>query len=260
MLVLVLISVAMVTRRTLDLLGIVPASSALSASTPRDAAFARYAPLTMLHILPGLIFIVLGPLQFVKTLRTRSPRLHRRVGRVVLASGLVTGVTALAMTMQMAIGGATERAATALFGVLFRFALARAFACIRRRQVVLHREWMIRAFSLGLAVATVRPIVGAFFATRNLTGLTPPEFFGIAFWLGFTMHLIAAEAWINHTRSEISVLDQRLTSGEHGHVMVVSSGCDIQCETRIGPAAVSGVAPNTRVVRGTPPMSEVRRW
>lgn len=59
---------------------------------------------------------------------------------------------------------------------------------------------MIRAFSLGLAVATVRPIVGAFFATRGLTRLTPPEFFGIAFWLGFTMHLIAAEAWINHTR------------------------------------------------------------
>jgi uncharacterized membrane protein len=214
-LVLVLIGVAIVTRRTLDLLGIVPASSALSLAAPADAAFARHARLTMLHIVPGLIFIVLGPLQFVKTIRTRRPRLHRWVGRVVLASGLVTGVTALAMTMQTAIGGATERAATALFGVLFLFALARAFACIRRRQVVLHREWMVRAFSLGLAVATIRPIVGAFFATQHLTGLSPPEFFGIAFWLGFTMHLIAAEAWINHTRSEIPGLDERRTPVEH---------------------------------------------
>jgi uncharacterized membrane protein len=204
-LVLVLISVAMVTRRTMTLFGLISASSALSGSAPLDAAFARYAPLTMLHIVPGLIFVVLGPLQFVKSLRTRRPQAHRRIGRIVLTSGLVTGVTALAMTTQMAIGGATERAATALFGVLFLFALARAFACIRRRHVALHREWMIRAFSLGIAVATVRPIVGAFFATQSLTHLTPPEFFGIAFWLGFTLHLIAAEAWINYTRQGRSV-------------------------------------------------------
>jgi len=28
----------------------------------------------------------------------------------------------------------------------------------------------------------------------------PHEFFGTAFWIGFTLHLIAAEAWINYTR------------------------------------------------------------
>lgn len=202
--VLVLIGVAIVTRRALILFGVV-APSPLSESAPPDDGVARYASLTMLHIVPGFVFIVLGPLQFVSTLRTRRPRLHRRIGRVVLGSGLVTGVTALAMTTQMAIGGATERAATTLFGVLFLIALVKAFVCIRRGQVALHREWMIRAFSLGLAVATVRPIVGAFFATRSLTHLTPAEFFGIAFWLGFTIHLIVAEAWINYARTEVAL-------------------------------------------------------
>jgi hypothetical protein len=38
-----------------------------------------------------------------------------------------------------------------------------------------------------------------------VTHLTPAEFFGIAFWLGFTIHLIAAEAWINYTRTGNSV-------------------------------------------------------
>lgn len=202
--VLVLIGVAIVTRRVRILSGLADASP-LSESVPLDGAFAPYASLTMLHIVPGLVFIVLGPLQFVKKLRNRRPGVHRRIGRVVLACGMVTGVTALAMTTQMAIGGATERAATTLFGVLFLIALIRAFVCIRRRQVALHREWMIRAFSLGLAVATVRPIVGAFFATRSVTHLTPAEFFGIAFWLGFTIHLIAAEAWINYTRTGVAV-------------------------------------------------------
>jgi uncharacterized membrane protein len=199
-LLLVLIGVAIVTRRTLSLLGLLSASSTPSRSPVPDAAFAQYASLTMAHIYPGLLYLVLGPFQFIATLRARRPTLHRRMGYVVWTAGFATGVTALAMTTRMAVGGATERAATTLFGLLFLVALVRALVCIRRGQVTLHREWMIRAFSLGLAVATVRPIVGAFFATQRLTGLTPPDFFGIAFWLGFTLHLIAAEAWIRHTR------------------------------------------------------------
>jgi cytochrome bd-type quinol oxidase subunit 1 len=80
-------------------------------------------------------------------------------------------------------------------------ALTRAFWLIRRREIALHREWMIRAFSIGLAVATIRPIMGIFFATSRLSELTPREFFGIAFWIGFTLHLMAAEAWIRGTQS-----------------------------------------------------------
>jgi hypothetical protein len=34
---------------------------------------------------------------------------------------------------------------------------------------------------------------------------TPHEFFGIAFWLGFTTHLVAAEAWITYTRHGVAV-------------------------------------------------------
>jgi hypothetical protein len=66
---------------------------------------------------------------------------------------------------------------------------------------------MIRAFSVGLAVATIRPIIGMFFATSRLSGLTPHEFFGIAFWIGFVLHLIAAEAWIHAT------LPRQITAG-----------------------------------------------
>src|SRR5262245_10233904 len=162
--VLVLMGIAIVTRRTLNLLGLISTSSNLSGPAVPDAAFARIASLTMAHIYPGLLYLVLGPFQFITRLRARRPELHRRMGYVVLTSGFVTGVTALAMTTRVAIGGATERTASTLFGLLFLAALVRAFTCIRRRHVALHREWMIRGFSLGLAVATVRPIVGAFFA------------------------------------------------------------------------------------------------
>lgn len=58
---------------------------------------------------------------------------------------------------------------------------------------------MIRAYGVGLGVTTTRPIVGAFFAFRRLT---PHEFFGIAFWLGFTITFLIAEAWVDYTRRE----------------------------------------------------------
>ena len=193
----------MAIRRILHLFAPSPAPAGFPEAAALDAGFARHRLLTMVHIIPGMLFMVLAPLQFVRRLRSRWPRVHRWTGRVVVASGMIIGGTALVMSPQMAIGGVNETAATMLFAIIFLFALVKAFLYIRRGRVALHREWMIRAFAVGLAVATVRPIVGVFFATRRITNLTPHEFFGTAFWLGFTVQLIAAEVWINYTRAGI---------------------------------------------------------
>jgi uncharacterized membrane protein len=204
-LILALIGVSVVIRRTLHLFAPSPAPPGFPEAAALDAGFARHRMLTMVHIIPGLLFMVLGPFQFVRSLRSRRPGLHRWTGRVVLASGMIIGSTALVMSPQMAIGGANEAVATMFFAAFFLFALCRAFLFIRRGKVALHREWMIRAFAVGLAVATIRPIVGVFFATRRMTHLAPHDFFGTAFWLGFTIHLIAAEIWINYTRPAIAI-------------------------------------------------------
>jgi uncharacterized membrane protein len=210
---LALIGVAVVVRRTVNLVPILlygyrPAATASNPIAAQFAAlddiFARYPGLTLIHILPGLLFMVLGPLQFNTTLRTRHRQWHRWSGRVYLVFCLIIGVSALVMSVGMpSIGGLTQRVATTLFGLLFLLALGKAFRHIRRREIAQHREWMIRAFAIGLAVATIRPIIGLFFATSRLSGLTPDRFFGIAFWIGFVLHLIVAEAWIRWTRPRL---------------------------------------------------------
>jgi len=172
-----------------------------------DDLFAHYPYLTVIHILPGLLFMILGPLQFSATMRARHLRWHRWSGRVFLVCAGVIGVSALVMSVGMpAIGGISQATATTVFGSFFLFALAKAFWHIRRREIALHREWMIRGFATGLAVAAVRPIIGFFFATSPLTGLAPREFFGAAFWMGFVVSLTVAEGWIRVTR-------ERLVSG-----------------------------------------------
>jgi hypothetical protein len=211
--VLALIGIAVVVRRTINLVpillnGYTPPAAASNPIAAQFAAlddvFARYPVLTLVHILPGVLFMVLGPLQFNSAIRARHLRWHRRSGRMYLICSLIIGVSALVMSVAMpSIGGVTQAAATTLFALLFLFALGRGYWHVKSREIAQHREWMIRAFAIGLAVATIRPIIGLFFATSRVSGLTPDAFFGIAFWIGFVLHLIAAELWIQWTRPRI---------------------------------------------------------
>jgi uncharacterized membrane protein len=194
----VLIGIAAVTRRSLVLIwpgrfgggGVNPAAAL-------DKGFARQAALTFAHILPGALFLGLGAVQFMPSVRRKHLQFHRWSGRALLIIGIVVGVTALIMSFRMNIGGPNETAATTLFAIVFLICLMQAYRFIRRKDVARHREWMIRAYSVALGVAVTRPIVGTFFAFRRMS---PHEFFGIAFWLGFTTTFLAGEAWIDYTR------------------------------------------------------------
>jgi Predicted membrane protein (DUF2306) len=126
-----------------------------------------------------------------------QPRLFKWFRTIFFVSAYIVGVTAIVVSYTVSIGGANETAAATLYGLFFLYSLTRALIHISRHEFALYREWLLRAFAIGLAIATVRPIVGLFFA---LSSLSPHEFFGIAFWLGFTIYLIIAEAWIRLTR------------------------------------------------------------
>ncbi|MBB6112409.1 Predicted membrane protein [Mucilaginibacter lappiensis] len=169
--------------------------------TQIDDSLAQYPLLILVHIIPGLIFVLVGPFQFIQKIRTRYPRWHRFSGRLFLICGVVIGVTALIMSFAVpAIGGVNQAAATVLFSVFFLYALFKIFQQVRQHKLPQHREWAIRVYAVGMAITTIRIINGIFFATSRFTGLTPKEFFGIGFWIGFVLHLIAAEYWIGRTR------------------------------------------------------------
>ncbi|PYT52733.1 MAG: DUF2306 domain-containing protein [Acidobacteria bacterium] len=196
------IGLAVATRRTIVLMKPGTMSSAKNPAVQLDAHFANHATLTLAHVLPAMLFMVLGPLQFVRGLRAKYPQVHRWSGRIFLTASTVVGVTGLTMAFGKTIGGVDEKAAITLFGAFFLIALAKALWHALRREFAQHREWMIRGYAIGLAVATIRPIMGTFFAAALLRGHAPEpkEVFGTAFWIGFTLQTIAAEIWINYTR------------------------------------------------------------
>lgn len=198
MIILCAIAAAAIIRRLIALA--IPPRNVPAQFAHLDQAFAQKSVLTLIHIVPALVFVVLVPFQLSRSFRNDHLRAHRWMGRTVMLLGLIIGLSALPMVGHP-IGGALEVSSILFFDGLFLLSLTKAYLYIRRRQIVLHREWVIRAMSIALGAATVRPIMGVFFATSSLTGLTPREFFGIAFWIGFALTYAGGELWIRYPRT-----------------------------------------------------------
>jgi uncharacterized membrane protein len=197
------IGVAVGARRAIVLLKPGAMSANKNPAAGLDEHFAKEKTLTLLHVIPGMLFMVLGPLQFVGSLRAKHPALHRWNGRIFLTASGVIGVTGLTMALRGTIGGWDEKSAILIFGSFFLLSLGKALWHALHREFAKHREWMIRGYAVGLAVATIRPIMASFFAVAVMHGQTPEpsKFFGTAFWIGFTAQAIVAEIWVRNTRS-----------------------------------------------------------
>lgn len=166
-------------------------------ATPSPDSFElRYAENPFLfyaHILPGIAFMVIAPFQVSKRFRSKRIARHRRMGRIALAAGLITGVFALLVGTLLPFGGVAEGSATVVFGIYFLASLVLAFQAARAGQIATHRRWMIRAFSVGMAVGTIRILVGI---SEGFGILSFRDAFGVAFWIAFVIHAIVAEAWL----------------------------------------------------------------
>jgi hypothetical protein len=167
-----------------------------------DNRFAAHPVLTLLHVLPGALFLALAPVQFSSTVRKRHLGFHRWSGRMLVVAALVAGLTGLYFGLLMPFGGRAEAMAIALFGGLLLFAVSRAFLAIRRRDVGRHREWMIRALSLGIAVSTVRVVGPLFDVVLTPAGWSSSNVFALSVWAGWVLTVAVAEVWIRTTRTE----------------------------------------------------------
>lgn len=162
-----------------------------------DRWFAARPALTLLHVVPGGVFLALAPWQLSTRFRSRHVSFHRRSGRVLLLAGLAAGVSGLVLGALFPFGGRVAASAVFLAGSAFLFSLVRAYRAIRRGDVSRHREWMIRMFAVGLGIATVR-VIGL--CVTALTGAGFQETAGAVFWAGWLSTFAAAELWIRHTR------------------------------------------------------------
>jgi uncharacterized membrane protein len=172
----------------------------LSRELPLGAANLNDRPgATAWHLLPGALFFLLVTLQFSRRLRARHPAVHRWNGRAMLVLILLTAAAGMYLGLARPYGGTLESAATTLFGGLFVLFAARGYRAIRRRDVARHREWMIRMFALGIAISVIR-VIGMLSVILFGTEAINAGGFALSLWLGWSVSLATAEAWIRWTR------------------------------------------------------------
>jgi uncharacterized membrane protein len=157
-------------------LGALPEDSLRLASVP--VAF-------FLHSLAGLLFGVLGPLQFVRALRLRFGTLHRLTGRVFVLAGAGLALSGLALLLQVeSIATGLLDAARGAFGLALIAALVLGVAAARTRDMPRHRTWMIRAYAIGMGTGTVALVM---FPIYLITGAPP---------MGLASDIVVVGTWL----------------------------------------------------------------
>jgi uncharacterized membrane protein len=128
------------------------------APAPQDLRFA-VAPLPVtLHIVAATFYCVVGAFQFDSGLRGHWPVLHRVLGRVTVACGLVVGLTGLWMTLASEIPSGLQgdllRVARVVVAASMVASLVLGVIAIWAGQVRSHLAWMARAYALAQGAGT----------------------------------------------------------------------------------------------------------
>lgn len=140
------ISIALVSYRYVLKIG--PIADAVAGNVLRS-------PWLPIHAAGAATALLIGPVQFLPSIRNRFPGIHRWMGRTYAVSCLVGGASGF----MLALGASTGFVSTAGFGilaVLWIVTTSLAWRHATQRNFVDHRAWMIRSFALTFAAVTLR--------------------------------------------------------------------------------------------------------
>ncbi|MDQ0121004.1 putative membrane protein [Pseudarthrobacter defluvii] len=109
------------------------------------------------HVITATIFVILGAFQFSPGIRRRKPAWHRAAGRVVVLVGMLVALSGLWLNQFFSFPAGSGELLYVfrwLAGLGMALCILLGFAAVRRQDITRHRQWMIRAYALGLGAAT----------------------------------------------------------------------------------------------------------
>jgi uncharacterized membrane protein len=151
---------------------LVQAVQILLGTLPEDSARLATAPLShFTHAVSGALFGLIGPLQFGRVLAAKFGRLHRVLGRIFVAAGAVLTISSLSLLFHFPSDASSLVSGGRLvFGIALGISLIFAMTAIRQHDFNRHRNWMIRAYALGIGATAVSLVFIPIFA---ITGEPP---------------------------------------------------------------------------------------
>lgn len=112
----------------------------------------------VLHILSSFLFLILGGLQFLPSIRQMHPATHRTLGSVVAVAGCLSAGSGLWMThvysFPISLQGSLLYWVRITLGLLMIGFIVWAILAIRSRNVFRHSALMLRAYAIGQGAST----------------------------------------------------------------------------------------------------------
>jgi uncharacterized membrane protein len=109
----------------------------------------------LLHISSGMTAALIGPWQFSTRLRQRYLRIHRISGRVYLIAIVCGSIAAVRLAVGTTFGRAWGFGLCCLALAWFTTS-AMAYYAVRKRQISIHKEWMVRSYVVTFGFVTFR--------------------------------------------------------------------------------------------------------
>jgi uncharacterized membrane protein len=103
------------------------------------------------HTICGLLALLAGPMQFSSRLRQRHLQFHRVLGRIYLISVFIGAFTGIALA-----AGRPGLPGTSMQAAAWIVCTTAAFVTARNRQIVQHRQWMIRSYAVTFTFVSSR--------------------------------------------------------------------------------------------------------
>jgi uncharacterized membrane protein len=103
------------------------------------------------HTLAGLIALLSGPIQFSSRLRRRYLRFHRVLGRTYVVSVFIGAATGVALA-----AGRPGFPGTSMQAAAWIVCTTAAFLTARNRQIIQHRQWMVRSYAVTFTFVSSR--------------------------------------------------------------------------------------------------------
>lgn len=108
-----------------------------------------------LHITFGGVALLVGWIQFSKKMRIKYPKLHRIIGKIYVASVLISGVPSFYIALH-ASGGLSPKLGFSIGAILWVFFTYNAYAQIRKGNIEAHKKFMMYSYGGTFGAVTLR--------------------------------------------------------------------------------------------------------
>lgn len=150
-----------------------------------------------IHVFSGILTLLAGFTQFSSYILKEHRQLHRIMGKIYVFDILLVNFPAGMLMAFYANGHLPTRIAFVILDSLWFWFTLKAFLEIKKGNIKIHKQFMIRSYALTFSAITLRTWK---VVLSGLFVIAPGTLYMIDAWLGFVPNLLFAEWLIRRTK------------------------------------------------------------